>query len=306
MARNKTETAENLSQETLSDTGTEEKVLDADAITNMSDEEFEKYLEELSAKEPDEEITDEKGGEEDEESDSITEDKADESDTDAEDVPADEEPAPFKTFATEAEYEAEIEKRIKDATPKEEKKSNPAVDKITKLAKKLYGDSEDPLSDVADELEKQYAESEGMDVEELRSKMSTEEDAKKYRDEQDKKKKADDDRESIIKKWNDEAELIKHIDPDFDFKKALADEKFKDALLEGKSVHEAYMMLEKAETKEETKEESKEEEKKEDAKREPLDQNGRNPRKGTGEGKANPAKLSDADFKKYIENIKNS
>ncbi|MBR0359800.1 MAG: hypothetical protein IIX21_01650, partial [Clostridia bacterium] len=132
------------------------------------------------------------------------------------------------------------------------------------------------------------------------------EDAKKYRDEQDKKKKADDDREGIIKKWNDEVELIKHIDPEFDFKNALADEKFKDALLEGKSVHEAYMLLEKAETKEETEEESKEEEKKEDAKREPLDQNGRNPRKGTGEGRANPAKLSDKDFKKYIENIKNS
>lgn len=308
MARNKTEVAENLPQNNTSDDTSEEKALGPDDISNMSDDEFEKYLDELSSEADEdmaegEETTDEKGGEDNEEDNSIAEDEKDVEKDTAEEKPEEVKEEPFKTFATEEEYEAEIQKRIKELglDKGKGKGKNPDVDKICKLAKKIYTDSDNPLSEVADELEKQYAEHEGMNVEELREKMSTEEDAKKYRDEQDKKKKANDDRDNIIKKWNEEAALIKHIDPDFDFKKAISDEKFKDALLSGKSVHEAYMLLEKKD-----KSEDKPEKKKEETKPETIEQNGRNPRKGTGSATVNPASMSDADFKKYLENIKNS
>ena len=68
MARNKTEAAENLPQNNTSDDTSEEKALGPDDISNMSDDEFEKYLDELSSEEDEdmaegEETTDEKGGE---------------------------------------------------------------------------------------------------------------------------------------------------------------------------------------------------------------------------------------------------
>ena len=68
MARNKTEVAENLPQNNTSDDKSEEKTLGPDDISNMSDDEFEKYLDELSSEADEdmaegEETTDEKGGE---------------------------------------------------------------------------------------------------------------------------------------------------------------------------------------------------------------------------------------------------
>lgn len=275
---------------------TEEKTFGAEDIANMSDDEFEKYLDELSLpdEEGDGEATEdiEEGGEEEnpEPEEVDGEAMADDNTSDRE---------PFRVFDSEEEYEKEVQKRIDEALSKKGNEKPKSLKKLEKIAGKLYGDSEDPISTVADELEKQYADSEGIDISDLQKKMADEEDLKAFRKEKSEKEKAESDRDSIIKKWNEEAELICHIDKDFDFKKALADKDFKNALLEGKSVHEAYKILKDSE-------ESKHQKEKKPSKSEIIDQNGQSPRKGTGEGKMNPASLSDKDFKKYIENIKNS
>lgn len=292
------------SQETVADDviTADEDILSADDIDNMSDKEFQEYLDELAlgADSADEDVlSDDTPDEETPE----PEDKEPEGEPEkTEGKEEKEETAPFKTFATEDEYEAEIKKRIKSATkdkPESDKDSEKAVNRIIRIAKKFYKDSENPLDEVANELEKQYAEAEDMDVDELRDKMSTEEDADKWRAGEEQKANHEKARQDIIDKWNYDAEQLKFIDKDFDFASAVKNEKFKDALLDGKSVIEAYSLI-----KESKKEEKPAEDKKEQ--RESIDQNARQALKGTGESKFNPAKLSDKDFKAYIENIKNS
>ena len=292
------------SQETVADDviTADEDILSADDIDNMSDKEFQEYLDELAlgADSADEDV--------------LSDDTPDEETPEPEDKEPEGEPgktegkeekeetAPFKTFATEDEYEAEIKKRIKSATkdkPESDKDSEKAVNRILRIAKKFYKDSEDPLDEVANELEKQYAEANNMDVDKLRDEMSTEEDADKWRAGEEKKANHEKARQDIIDKWHYDAEQLKFIDKDFDFASAVKNEKFKDALLDGKSVIEAYSLI-----KESKKEEKPAEDKKEQ--RESIDQNARQALKGTGESKFNPAKLSDKDFKAYIENIKNS
>jgi hypothetical protein len=293
-------------QETVADDviTADEDILSADDIDNMSDKEFQEYLDELalgaeSADEdtlsddtPDDETPEPEGEE-------LTPEPEPEETEGKEEK---EEAAPFRTFATEDEYEAEIKKRIDSATkdkPESDKDSEKAVNRILRIAKKFYKDSENPLDEVANELEKQYAEAEDMDIDELRDKMSTEDDAEKWRAGEEQKANHEKARQDIIDKWNYEAEQLKFIDKDFDFAGALKNEKFKDALLNGKSVIEAYSLIKESEKEEKPAEDKKEQ-------RESIDQNARQALKGTGESKFNPAKLSDKDFKAYIENIKNS
>ena len=283
-------------------TGSNNAVSPSD-IDNMSDEEFDRYLEELSDEtqfvsedeaEGDTNLTDNDDEADNKKDDGGEKEKDDGTNADVNGEPGND--APFKVFATESDYEAEVKKRIDEAVKKIDNpnsKEKSSIDKICKIAKKFYKDSENPLEEVASELEKQYAENSGVEIDDLRKSMSDEEDAEKYRKQKKDKEDFERGRDEVISKWNSEAEQItKFIDSDFDFKTALKDEKFKDAILSGKSVLEAYSLIKKPENKK--------------AEREPIEQNARNSRKGTGGGKPNPAKLSDVDFKKYIENIKNS
>ncbi len=97
-------------------------------------------------------------------------------------------------------------------------------------------------------------------------------------------------RDNLIKQWLRDAEQLKLIVPEFDLNEATANEAFAEALAEGKTVFEAYAQTASVPKK---------------VQREEIAQNARSARRGTGTASHNPAKLSDKDFKAYIEKIRN-
>lgn len=99
------------------------------------------------------------------------------------------------------------------------------------------------------------------------------------------------DSEKLIMQWQRDAEQLKILVPEFDLAEAINNKAFHDAITSGATVFEAYKAMTtppKSQPREE------------------IFQNARSARKGTGGATVNPAKLSDSEFKKYIENIKNS
>lgn len=93
----------------------------------------------------------------------------------------------------------------------------------------------------------------------------------------------------VIAQWQRDAMELKHLVPEFDLNEAIADPTFYEALAQGKSVFEAYALINKKETP---------------APRREIYQNGQRARRGTGGSVVNPAKMSSEDFKKYIARIK--
>lgn len=93
----------------------------------------------------------------------------------------------------------------------------------------------------------------------------------------------------LIAQWQRDGKEIKHLVPDFDLNEAVKIPEFAEAISEGKSVFEAYALVNKKETPKPRRE---------------IYQNGQHARRGTGGSVVNPAKMSSEDFKKYIENIK--
>lgn len=98
-------------------------------------------------------------------------------------------------------------------------------------------------------------------------------------------------REELVKQWQRDAEQLKILVPEFDLAEAVKNKAFSEALTGGATVFEAYKVMTtmpKAQPREE------------------IFQNARSARRGTGGATINPAKLSSSEFKKYIDNIKNS
>ena len=98
------------------------------------------------------------------------------------------------------------------------------------------------------------------------------------------------DRDTLIKQWLRDAEQLKCLVPEFDLNEWVGNEAFSAALSEGKTVFEAYAEISSVPKK---------------VQREEIAQNARSARRGTGSASHNPAKLSDKDFKAYIEKIRN-
>lgn len=99
------------------------------------------------------------------------------------------------------------------------------------------------------------------------------------------------DREQLIMQWQRDAQQLKILVPEFDLAEAVKNKAFYEALTSGATVIEAYKAMTtppKSQPREE------------------IFQNARSARKGTGGTAVNPAKLSDSEFRKYIENIRNS
>lgn len=99
------------------------------------------------------------------------------------------------------------------------------------------------------------------------------------------------DREQLIMQWQRDAQQLKILVPEFDLAEAVKNKAFYEALTSGATVIEAYKAMT---TPPKTQP------------REEIFQNARSARKGTGGAAVNPAKLSDSEFRKYIENIRNS
>ncbi len=93
----------------------------------------------------------------------------------------------------------------------------------------------------------------------------------------------------LIAQWQRDGREIKHLVPDFDLNEAIENPEFAEALSQGKSVFEAYALINKKEEMQKPRRE--------------IYQNGQHARRGTGGSVVNPAKMSREDFKKYIDGL---
>ena len=102
----------------------------------------------------------------------------------------------------------------------------------------------------------------------------------------------------IISQWERDATQLKFIEPEFDFRTELqSNPQFRQLISQGMGVIEAYASSRPQPQKQEPPKQ---------AERKPIKQNAQSPDGGTGTNTRNPANMSSAEFKQYIENIRNS
>lgn len=271
----------------------QEGVLTPDDINNMSSEEFARYLSETDYTPDAAEVTDEETGS----NSASAEESANQTGAESETVTQEETPAaPFKTFNTEEEYEAEVGKRINSSIRQRMRKHNEQAEKYLKLeymANKYYPNVQDSISELTADLEEQAAERAKMPVEEYRQRQNDARDAQLYRERMQRETDAARERERIINGWQRDAQEIKYINPDFNLSEAVKDPVFAKMLGEGKTVFEAYGATHKPAPPK-------------TPARKPILQNGASPGGGTGSRQAsNPANLPSAEFQKFIEECRN-
>lgn len=125
------------------------------------------------------------------------------------------------------------------------------------------------------------------DIETLRA------DAKKYREQLQQKQAFDEKVKQIRENWQKEAEAVKRVVPEFDFEKAMQNEKFYNLIMSGESIPIAYLAINNG-----SKQESP-------SKRRIIVQNGQSTSNANGSPEMNVAGMSDEDFAKYLNKLKN-
>ena len=209
-------------------------------------------------------------------------------------------PKPYRTFATEEEYTRELDSAVSKAFDKRFKeKENEKNARILHAAKSYYGsETDDPLTALAEDLEQRAADTAKIPVEDFRKNRQLEEDAKAYREQQQREREQQERNTSIISQWERDATQLKFIEPEFDFRIELqSNPQFRQLISQGLGVIEAYAASRPQPTKAEPPKQ---------AERKPIKQNAQSPDGGTGTNTRNPANMSSAEFKQYIENIRNS
>lgn len=209
-------------------------------------------------------------------------------------------PKPFRTFATEEEYTRELDSAVSKAFDKRFKeKENEKNARILHAAKSYYGaETDDPLTALAEDLEQRAADTAKIPVEDFRKNRQLEEDAKAYREQQKKEREQAQRNTDIISQWERDATQLKFIEPEFDFRTELqSNPQFRQLISQGMGVIEAYASSRPQPQKQEPPKQ---------AERKPIKQNAQSPDGGTGTNTRNPANMSSAEFKQYIDNIRNS
>lgn len=247
---------------------------------NMSDEEFANYLNSVQndveqtesevQAQPETEVQEETG---------VTE-------------PAQVDNKPFKSFATQEDYQGEIDRIIGERLKKNRESMN-TLEGLKELSQVFYGgeDGDSALAQLVEDLQSQNAEKRGVSVEVYKQQTQDSIDARKYREQQQQAT----DRQSRIaevqQKWQSESTELKKIVPDFDFNTAMQNKTFYKNIVEGMSVSNAYLASRQAEAPARP------------PQRKAIPQNGTMQSSTTGKVEANPASMSDADFMRYINKI---
>ncbi len=210
-------------------------------------------------------------------------------------------PKPFKTFATEDEYNGAINEAVnrRFAYDRDNAKTLGRIERAFKGLDTEAGD--DWIDRIVNHFDEAAAERDEVPVDEYRQKRRDSEDLQRYRAAERHINDQKDNMAKICERWKRENEELKEVAPDFDFVSAVeGNAAFKDALLKGASVAQAYLASGMAEKKPEV------QPKQAKPKRAEIAQNAQTSARGTGEGRVNPASLSDKDFKAYINKIMNS
>lgn len=200
------------------------------------------------------------------------------------------EEAPFKSFATEEEFQTFMNKTVGDRLKKSKEDAAKYAD-IVRRAKSIYGDDEQAVEKLFSGAEAAAAEEEGISQEEYKAQKELERDAMAWRHSVQKEK---DEQEAIRQKqdeWRKEEEDLKAVIPDFDFMRAMQNENFKNAVLnDGMSLASAYIKTQKSFVPE--------------PKRKGVFEVGAGSQSGKAPGKVSPAEMSEADFSSYINKIR--
>lgn len=280
--------------------------------SELSDEDFRNYIEgRRNVPADDDGYYDEPLEDEDE-----AEEPEDASGDEAEEA-SDEEPTyefkePFRSFATEDEYNSVVQKAIDEARSKWDL-DNEAVkaryDRMDRIARAFFPEDENAFDTLGDDLESQYEERAGRSFDDYLTEHKRDESASKWDAQEQAKADAESNRQKIIDKWVADAGNLKVIEPDFELEDALKNSTFTDALLSGDDVFAAYAKAYKGDPDPEPEPDSDEkpEDKPEEkpASRKPLPQNGDSKSRRSGERSKNPASMTTEEFKEYIRRIKN-
>ena len=203
---------------------------------------------------------------------------------------------PFRTFATQGDYQAEIDRIIGDRLRKN-REGMEQLDGLKQLALSFYGtnDSDFALSKLTDELKNHAARRKGMSVDDYNAHTRDRIDAEKYRALERRRMQKEQISRDLRMRWMRESEDLKTIVPDFDFAKAMGNRTFHDYITRGMSVGAAYVASTRNDPGLQTPA----------PKRRSIPQNGNMNRNGIGKVEMNVAGMSDAEFQKYINRIKN-
>lgn len=260
-----------------SDVNTEPTLAIAEAVTpdkieNMTDEEFDKYLENLPVR--------------------------DEGETAAAAEEASEGTAqePYLSFATKEEYEADRGSAIAEAIAQLKEnmhKNEELLERIKRSASDFYPDEEEPVEAMLNDLDSQMAKRKGQSVEDWRDsreEMAEFEEFRRKKKESEARRKEE---ERIIEGWKRDSDMLRQLLPEFDLGAAMRDEVFSSSLRSGSPVSMAYLAMLLSKPAKDIRPPRRE-----------IAQNAQSANKGTGETTINPATLSSADFKQYIDRIR--
>lgn len=260
------------------------------SVDDMSDEEFESYINSAQNGTVPENQTDIRREVQ-------AEDEQDNSDNTGTAEPAESEKKsePFKQFATQEDYQREIDRIIGERL-KKTREDTEKFEGLKELSRRFYGgeDADASIRQLIDDLRAQNAEKSGVSVEEYTRQEQDSIDARRYREEQSRQAEEQKRIGEIQRRWQKESEDLKAVVPDFDLNTALGNKTFYDNLVKGFSVSTAYLAANKAAQSAAAK-----------PKRRPIEQVGAAKSYG-GKAEANPETMSDRDFADYINRLKRS
>lgn len=225
-------------------------------------------------------------------------DPADDSD-EAPENSREDEVKPFKSFATQEEYQSELNRIIGERL-KKTREGKEQLDSILQQAGEFYGseDTADIVKRLVDDLRSQNADKQGIDVDTYTKNQQDAIDAKRYREQQRAQEEREQRIQQIRSRWDSEAEELKKVVPSFSFEKAIENKRFYDLITDGHSVSMAYLACNNAAA------ESNPSNLADTHKRRSIVQNGNTRGGGSGTVEFNPETASDADFQKYIDKIR--
>lgn len=211
-------------------------------------------------------------------------------------------PEPWRTFATEADYRADVDKAIAEALKQRDLDTaaqRARYERMERISKGFYPDDEGGFDKVADELEEQLAKINDMSIDDYRSQQDMRDKAAKWDEHEKQKQTGLDEKDALINKWVTDAGNLMRLYPDFSLEDALKNEEFADELKTGGDMFSAYA---KVYLKDGGKGEPDNPPAAE--KREPIPQNASSKRRGTGMSTEDYSKMSSKEFRKRIREMR--
>ncbi len=194
----------------------------------------------------------------------------------------------YKSFKTQDEYQREIDSII-GSRLKAHREVSEKWNEVEEIARSIYGkDEQNATERLLQEFYMMASEKEGKTPEEFKETQALMRDAEKWRAQN----AAHKHREAIYTKWQTEAAELRVSIPEFDLEKAFENPVFHNAMVNGASVAQAYI----ASTQQNTTAPKK---------RQTITQNANGGFTGAPV-KRDPSAMSEAEFKEYIERLKDS